>query len=217
MNHHRKDGEETRQRILEAACQVFGEKGYRDATVADICTRAGANIAAVNYHFGSKSALYRAVWEHGAEKAGQLYPLDGGLPPSATPRQRLCAMVSALVRRRSDSRRLGYFHQIRMSEMYGSTGELDDLILAQVRANRSHARHILSDMLGPKATAQDLDRCESSVIGQCFHHSHARQLAERMNEPLPDSGTTEEEIEHITQFSLAGIEAICRILKKRGP
>ena len=41
----------TRERLLSAAGDVFVEKGFRDATVAEICARAGANIAAVNYYF----------------------------------------------------------------------------------------------------------------------------------------------------------------------
>ncbi len=44
----RKDGKQTRQRMLDIACQVFADKGFREATVADICRRAGANVAAVN-------------------------------------------------------------------------------------------------------------------------------------------------------------------------
>ncbi|MBW2127416.1 MAG: helix-turn-helix transcriptional regulator [Deltaproteobacteria bacterium] len=37
-----------------SACEVFAEKGYRAATIADICGRAKANVAAVNYYFGDK-------------------------------------------------------------------------------------------------------------------------------------------------------------------
>ncbi|MGQ9671001.1 MAG: TetR family transcriptional regulator, partial [Desulfosoma sp.] len=54
----RRDGLATRARLLDAACDVFAEKGYRGARLADICRRAGANIAAVNYHFGDKASLY---------------------------------------------------------------------------------------------------------------------------------------------------------------
>ncbi len=52
---------ETRQRLLETAGQVFAEQGFRAATVRDICRRAGANIASVNYHFGDKERLYSEV------------------------------------------------------------------------------------------------------------------------------------------------------------
>ena len=48
----------TKERLLKAASEIFAEKGFRDATVAEICEAAEANIAAVNYHFGSKQRLY---------------------------------------------------------------------------------------------------------------------------------------------------------------
>jgi len=54
----------TREKLLVAASDVFVEKGFRDATVADICNRAAANISAVNYYFGSKEALYQESWRH---------------------------------------------------------------------------------------------------------------------------------------------------------
>jgi AcrR family transcriptional regulator len=55
---------ETRQRLLKAAGKVFAERGFRAAAVHDICERARANIAAVNYYFGSKEHLYTAVLQY---------------------------------------------------------------------------------------------------------------------------------------------------------
>jgi len=53
--------EGTRERILEAALDLFGERGLTGATVRDIAARARVNVAAISYHFGGKEELYRAV------------------------------------------------------------------------------------------------------------------------------------------------------------
>jgi AcrR family transcriptional regulator len=46
---------------MDAAELVFGEKGYHGASLREIMIQAGVNIAAVNYYFGSKGDLLRAV------------------------------------------------------------------------------------------------------------------------------------------------------------
>jgi len=85
----RKDGINTRNRILSTACEVFAEKGYHDATTEEICSRAKSNIAAVNYHFGSKDQLYARVWRCAFDEAAKAYPPEGGLGPEAPPEKRL--------------------------------------------------------------------------------------------------------------------------------
>lgn len=51
----------TRERLLDTAERLFGEKGIRETSLRDITAEAKANLAAVNYHFGSKEGLLRAV------------------------------------------------------------------------------------------------------------------------------------------------------------
>jgi TetR/AcrR family transcriptional regulator, regulator of cefoperazone and chloramphenicol sensitivity len=51
----------TRERILEAALDLFGERGLTGTTVRDIAQRAKVNVAAISYHFRGKDELYRAV------------------------------------------------------------------------------------------------------------------------------------------------------------
>ena len=48
----------TRERLLDSAITLFAEKGFSGASVRDICSGADANIAAINYYFGSKDRLY---------------------------------------------------------------------------------------------------------------------------------------------------------------
>jgi TetR/AcrR family transcriptional regulator, regulator of cefoperazone and chloramphenicol sensitivity len=54
----------TRERILDAALDLFGERGPSGTTVRDIAKRANVNVAAISYHFGGKDELYRAVATH---------------------------------------------------------------------------------------------------------------------------------------------------------
>lgn len=53
---------DTRDRLLDAAEELFAERPFADASLRQITERAGANVAAVNYHFGSKEALYQEVF-----------------------------------------------------------------------------------------------------------------------------------------------------------
>ena len=54
-------GDGTRAALLEAGKELFVSKGFDGASVRAITERAGANLGAVTYHFGSKRALYHAV------------------------------------------------------------------------------------------------------------------------------------------------------------
>ena len=53
--------QDTRRRILAGAGELFAERGFRATTMRDIAERAGVNLAAAHYHFGSKQALYLEV------------------------------------------------------------------------------------------------------------------------------------------------------------
>lgn len=53
--------EETRERILDAAVKVFAARGFRDATIRQICSAAGVNVSMVNYYFKTKEGLYAEV------------------------------------------------------------------------------------------------------------------------------------------------------------
>ena len=57
----REDGKETRARIIQCAGQLIAQQGYAKTTSKSICQLAQVNMAAVNYHFGSRDGLYIAV------------------------------------------------------------------------------------------------------------------------------------------------------------
>lgn len=56
-------GEQARRKLLLAALQKIGAKGYENASVREIAEEAGQNVAAIAYYFGTKDKLYAAVLE----------------------------------------------------------------------------------------------------------------------------------------------------------
>lgn len=201
-------GQSTKERLLEEACKVFAEKGYRDATHAEICRRAGANSAAINYYFTSKENLYQAVFERLEQEADALYPLDGGLPPESAPEKRLRAFIHAHLSRMFDPGLLESLHRIRMAEMFDPTGLLSEPLKCLLAQHRAHILRILSEFLGPQASLRDVEWCEMSIVSQCLI------AAPGPNDEGPralfklTASETDRLTNHILAFSLAGIEAI---------
>ncbi|TDO49054.1 TetR family transcriptional regulator [Kribbella sp. VKM Ac-2527] len=88
--------ESTRERLLNIAEQRFGEAGYEGTSLRAITVAAAANIAAVNYHFGSKEALLRAAVARAAgpvnaERRRRLDQLEGSGQPA--PEQLIRAFI----------------------------------------------------------------------------------------------------------------------------
>ena len=59
-------GDKTRVRIIEAAEELFADAGYEGASLRKIMANAGVSISLINYHFGNKEGLLRAIFEHKA-------------------------------------------------------------------------------------------------------------------------------------------------------
>jgi AcrR family transcriptional regulator len=58
----RSDGIEARNRLLDAALQLFAEQGFAKTSIREIALAAQANVASISYYFGDKAGLYRAVF-----------------------------------------------------------------------------------------------------------------------------------------------------------
>ncbi|MBN2315625.1 MAG: CerR family C-terminal domain-containing protein [Sedimentisphaerales bacterium] len=207
----RKDGIDTRDKILKAASEVFAKEGYRNTTVADICRRAGSNVAAVNYHFGSKDALYVIVWRNAFEEALRAYPPDGGLPPDAPAEQCLHALVHSALHRILGAGRLGHAGRILIREMSDPSEAIRGVFRDVVRPLRERTRKIIKRLLGPNANDREIGFCEMSVLHQCLAMGFRRGklppgVIKGGGKPTPE--LIDALAEHITKFSLAGIQAV---------
>jgi len=202
----------TKERILEAAAHVFGQQGFKAATIRQICWLADANIASVNYYFKDKEGLYAAVIEELMSTGIRNYPADMGLEPDASPGERLGAFVQAILCRLlsedgwAGSEGKG---QLIAKELADPSPTLDWIVEQYIHPQKELLTAIISDLLGPEASPDLILSCALSVIGQCLYYGYARPILDRI---APGHVTPDTDIEklaaHITTFSLAGIDAL---------
>ena len=202
----RSEAPETRQRILEAAGEIFAEQGFRNTTVRDICHLAGANIAAVNYHFGDKQALYLEVLRYAHHCSEEQYPPNLGLLPDPTPPERLHAFVRSFLLRIFDTGRPAWHGKLVSREMIEPTGALDMIVDEDIRPRAQALHAIVRSIIGRKAKQEEVWHCALSVVSQCLFYHHARPVIVRLNPRLKFNAAYIERLaEHITRFCLGAM------------
>jgi len=196
---------ETRQRLLEAAGEVFAEHGFRDATIRDICEKAKANIAAVHYHFGDKEELYAAVFNYARSCA--VAGFDEQAPSTAPAEERLRAFVRAVLTHFFDEGRPAWLGKLVAQEMIDPTKALDSLVKEQIRPNSERLKAIVRELIGEEINDEELWHCTFSIAAQWLFYFHCGQVVKRLN---PDQRFGRQELErladHITEFSVAALK-----------
>jgi AcrR family transcriptional regulator len=206
------DDKSAKERILDAAGDVFGRMGYKAATIREICRSAGVNVAAINYHFGGKRELYRIVVTELLARTFSHYPVDAGIGARSSPQDRLRAFIHGTLKRLLSPDGLSGYPgkgQLAARELADPSPYLDDMVDRFIRPTAAVLSTIIAELLGPGADTQQIMRCQVSVIGQCFHYALARPIVSRLIAiDVSDETVIDALTDHITCFSLAGIEAV---------
>lgn len=219
MRKQRSDGVETREQLLAAASEVFAAKGFRAATIAEICKRAKVNTAAASYHFGGKAALYVASWRYAFERSVRNYPPDGGVAAEAPAEERLRGRILSIMRRIIDpeSHVFDIFHK----ELASPTGLLAEVIQQETAPIFQGLNAVIRELLGPKATEQQGRLCLMSIHSQCFgpllreRHRKKAEAGRIPPGPEPLQDEVEALADHVTRFSLAGVREMRREAEER--
>jgi AcrR family transcriptional regulator len=200
-----KANSKTRHAIMEAAGKIFSEEGYPEATVRDICRQAGANIAAINYHFGDKKGLYLAVLKHYQKIAFQTYPPDLGIKKTQRPEEKLRAFIRSFLMRIMDEGRPAWFGKLLAREFTEPTWAFDTLVEA-IRPSFQLLTGIVAVITGKKTKDRKVLLWSMSIVGQCLYFRHSHPVITRLF-PREAFGPKQidELTEHITLFSLRGL------------
>lgn len=216
MKKQRSDALNTRLNLLEAASEVFGNKGFWSATHEDICSRAKANVAAINYHFGSKENLYIDAWKHSFERSMEKYPHEGGALPDDPAEKRLRGRVLSFLKRMADPET--HEIDIMLKEMTNPTGLLYEVIAEKIGPLERDFSLIIKELIGKGANADQINFCYMGLMSLCFGPMlHLRSGNEDVQMPRPeflpfDLGV-ENLADHIIRFTLAGIRSFSETSK----
>ena len=195
--------EETKDRIIRAAGEVFGEHGFHGTTIRQITHKAGVNVAAVNYHFRDKSELYHRVLREAKCFTSGLAELES----AGEPEDRLSAFITSFVERLLDPNRPIWHVQVITLEMVHPTPALDLLMRELTEPIFRQLRDLIAEVVGKPVTDTQLDLLASSILGQCLFYVRSRPIIERLAPEL--SGRRPESIDliarHISSFSLTAL------------
>ena len=206
--------EKTRDKILNAAGEVFAEQGFEGATIRAITERAGVNVAAVNYHFRDKAELYTLVVLDACSARAAWRDAMAEAPDS--PEERLRRLICHFVQYLLDPDRPPWKRRLMAREMANPTGALDELVEKNIRPLRNEFLiPTLRELAGDKFNRRQLGLICISVMGQCHYFLQGQPIIERLN---PDFKIGKAEIaeiaEHVTRFSLAGVAELARAARR---
>ncbi len=194
-----------RQRLLDAACSAFAEHGYQHATVRNICSRAGVNMGAVNYHFGSKRQLYAQVLR--LVEFPREPPRSGGPCAPQSSEDRLLGFISFFLESALGRDEPTWSGRILANELANPSDLLDELIREALEPHFSRLRSLIGDILGPSADRQTIDDHAFGVVSQVVFYRRSRPIIERLAHRKYGADDTQRLARHVFDSVHAALES----------
>jgi AcrR family transcriptional regulator len=201
------DQDPTKIRLIEAAGEEFASKGFDATRIRTICDRAGANVAAVNYHFGDKEQLYvQTVLD--AHRCGMELGQDDAAVAAGPAEQLRSFIHHFLTHVLAINHPEDWRHRLMLREMLHPTSASDVLVRESIRPHFERLQQIMRKFC-PDADERKLNALSFSVIGQCLHYRMARPVTERLIGPEAFHALDLDFLtDHITSFCLAALGSI---------
>jgi TetR/AcrR family transcriptional regulator, regulator of cefoperazone and chloramphenicol sensitivity len=205
-------GRNTRQRLLEVAGEVFAEKGFHRATGKEICTLAQANVAAINYHFGSIEGLYEAAIEEANRRLISLEAVSAAVAGKADARAQLEAVLRLLVTTLLGPASKSWTMRLLGREIVAPSSALDSLRERELLPKSRILRTIVAELSGLPVDDPAVARISVNIMAPCFmllvcDRRTLRRMFPRFGFAADDA---EAIVQHMLRFALAGLTAAKR-------
>ena len=204
-------GEGVRERLLDAAEELFSEHGFEGTSVRDLASAANCNVASVNYYFGGKEKLYEEVFRRHLIPMTdiRIASIDKVMTQSKGKPQLeilLRAFANAFIEPLADEAKASRFMNLMIREMIDNHLPSDlfvkDVVIPTMSAIQT----------GLVKACPGLDEFRvplivHSVIGQLVHAVHSERMLEQAKDADVPRFDLPNVIDHIVNFSAAGIRA----------
>lgn len=202
---------DTKTRLLDAAERLFADHGFTDASLRAITAQAGANLAAVNYHFGGKEGLFEAVLARmlqpmNAERLRRLDRLEAGGEPIA-----LEALIEAFVGppfelKRDHGERGAAFMRLMGHASSDPTEHVRELVIRQFRGVFERFLPAFAKLL-PGLSQGELIWRIFFTVGSMLHTMAMADDLERVAGPALRMGDGRRAMARLVTFAAAGLRA----------
>lgn len=198
----------TRTALLDAAERLFSERGYTAVGIREIAETAGVNLAAINYHFGSKGELYLETVRRAMGNRGDGNPWD--LLQSIPDRRDdaavlLVRFIRQFMKQLLPAERMDVCGTLIIREGIEPTEALDTVMNEYLQPNEAMLRSLVR-VIVPDATEPELARHVVSIFGQMVHYRTFRPIIERMWQgSLSEPQRFDAISTHVAQFTLRGL------------
>jgi TetR/AcrR family transcriptional regulator, regulator of cefoperazone and chloramphenicol sensitivity len=206
-------GAQTRERLLDAAERLFGQRGYAGTSVRHVTAAARCNVAAVNYHFGGKHNLYVEMFRRRlvtirAQRVGSIREAMAHARGPRALETVLSAFANAFLEplvAQPDGRML-----IELMARETVDAQLPPELFAKEFLEPVH--HVLVEAITvttPTVSPSRAQLCVLSIVGQLVHVAHVTRRAAGAGGQRFAAPPMAQAVEHIVRFSAAGVRS-CR-------
>ena len=200
---------DTRQRLIDAAAVLFAERGFDNVTVREICKASDANVAAVNYHFGDKAGLYRAVVTFAIQSMQETNELTQRAGEGLSPEEQIRSFVRVFVARLTGSGPTVWIHKLMAREMESPTEALELVMIHVYKPRLEYLSGVVGALMELPPSDHRVTRCVASLQTQCL--MAVRTLPATIEKSFgPAMRDLAAAVDHIVEFSLGGMRAIAR-------
>lgn len=202
---------ESKRRLVAAAEQLFADRGFEVVSVRDITQQATANVAAINYHFGTRDGLIALVVTRylapvQEERLARLETLERKWSGKAVPVEEI---IDAFVRPLIGIARKSELSESQYCKLLGRIFALQGLELPQAmedqaRGTSERFARALSKSL-PAVTPEELLWRSHFVVGALIHMLMNQETLQRLTGGASGSPTMEATVSRFIRFATAGL------------